>query len=132
MLAARRGMRRRWSRFVGSSALVVAIATIVACGPTIEQLNLRPDKFYQQKVSFRGQISRMQIVGGDTLLELADPHERLILVRTSRPVEYQVGDWVKVTGVLVPEARVADRTVYDVVTAEEIDSARAPFLPNLM
>jgi hypothetical protein len=39
---------------------------------------------------------------------------------------------VKVEGVLVPEARVADVVLYDVVTAERIRRTREPRLPNLM
>ena len=43
-----------------------------------------------------------------------------------------MGDWVKVEGVLVPEARVGDRVLYDVVVAEtSVSRTRAPRFPDL-
>jgi hypothetical protein len=52
-------------------------------------------------------------------------------VRTAGSVEVVPGDWVKIEGVLVPEARVGGKLVYDVVQAESVSTARAPFLRDL-
>jgi hypothetical protein len=38
---------------------------------------------------------------------------------------------VAATGVLVPETRIGDQVVYDVLMAEELDGARAPWLDRL-
>jgi hypothetical protein len=118
-------------RFLGRVALLSAV-TLAACGTSIRDLNLRPDKHYQQKLSVTGRIMRTQVVGGDTLLEIADPADNRLLVRLSTPFDATVGDWVKVTGVLVPEARVDDSVLYDVLTAEDISHARSPWFQNLM
>ena len=66
------------------AALLVAVA-LAACSTTIRDLNLRPEKHYQQKV----------------------------------------------TGVFVPDARVAETNIYDVVTAEEISRTGAPWFPDV-
>jgi hypothetical protein len=110
---------------------VLAIA-LPGCGVSISSINARPDKYYQHKVAFRGRIARMQFLPHDTLLELADDQGRRILVRSADPVEATTGDWVHVEGILVPEARVADVVLYDVVTAERVSPTRAPRLLDLM
>jgi hypothetical protein len=107
-------------------------AVLVGCAADIPELNQRPTKYYQQVVSFRGRVSRMQQLEGEVLLEVADPHEHRILVRVPTPVEVSVDDWVKVKGVLVPEARVGGRVVYDVVMAESVEKAREPWLGWLL
>jgi uncharacterized membrane protein YcgQ (UPF0703/DUF1980 family) len=119
---------------VAARVLLVAFvaAVLAGCAPAIPELNQRPTKYYQQAVSFRGRVSRMQRLDGETLLEVADPHEHRILVRVPTPVDVGVDDWVKVKGVLVPEARVGGRVVYDVVMAESVDKARAPWLGWLL
>ena len=121
--------RRRSSALLGA---LLAAATVAGCATKIRDLALRPDKHYQEKLSVKGRIARMQVVGGDTLLEIADRDGRRLLVRTAQPVPAGVGDWVRVTGVLVPEARVGDTTLYDVLTAEEISATRGPWLPQIM
>src|SRR5262245_32138841 len=121
----------RLRRFLACVALLFA-TLLAACGPTIRDLNLRPEKHYQEKLSVKGRILRMQEVGSDTLLEISDTRDSRLLVRSSRPVSSAVGDWVTVTGVLVPEARVGDSVLYDVLTAEDVSGARAPWFPNLM
>jgi hypothetical protein len=108
------------------------VGGLAACAPTISAINARPEKYYQKKVTFRGQITRTQALTGETLLEVADGHGSRILVRATEPVEEVPGDWVRVDGMLVPEARVADRVLYDVVTAERIRRSRAPRFLNLM
>ena len=118
-------MRRRW-------LLVLALSVAVAgCGAGIADLNAKPNKFYQQSVSFKARISRMQSLDGETLLEVADAQEHRIFVRTSGPVDVGVDEWVKITGTLVPEARVGGKIVYDIVMADSVESARAPLLRNL-
>jgi hypothetical protein len=111
------------------SALTFALA---GCAPSISGINARPDKYYQHKVKFTGRIERTQYLPHDTLLEVSDERGGRILVRSAEPVEASIGDWVKVEGVLVPEARVADVVLYDVVTAERITPTRAPRLPDFM
>src|SRR5512132_1184146 len=109
--------------------LAVTIAgALAACGLSIPDINARPDKYYQHKISFVGRIARSQVLSPDTLLEIADVRDHRILVRATSPVDATTGDWVKVTGVLVPQALVGDNTVYDVVTAEKIRRTRAPRL----
>jgi hypothetical protein len=111
------------------SALALGVA---ACAPSISTINARPDKYYQHKMKVTGRVERIQFLPHDTLLELADPRGGRIIVRSTDPVEASAGDWVRVEGVLVPEARVADVVLYDVVVAERITPARAPRFVDLM
>ena len=53
-------------------------------------------------------------------------------MRARGKVDVSVGDWVEVEGVLVPETRVHDVVLYDVVVAEDLERTRAPRLPNFM
>jgi hypothetical protein len=119
-------------RFFGRVALLSVVALVGCWNPTIRDLNLRPDKHYQEKLSVTGRIMRTQTVGEDTLFEIADTRDSRVLVRSSRPIDATVGDWVKVTGVLVPEARVGDTVLYDVLTAEDVSRTGSPWFPNLM
>jgi hypothetical protein len=115
--------------------LLPAVAFTIAlagCAASISGINARPDKYYQHKVTFTGRIERTQYLPHDTLLEVSDERGGRILVRSADPVEAATGDWVKVEGILVPEARVADVVLYDVVTAERVRPTRAPRLRNLM
>lgn len=120
-------MRRSGS----ASALLLATALLAGCGTSIGGVNLRPELYYQQEITLRGRITRMQTVGGITLLELADAREHRILVRVDGQPTQAIGDWVKATGVLVPETRVGDQVVYDVLQAETLDGASAPWLDRL-
>jgi hypothetical protein len=64
---------------------------------------------------------------------VADAHGARILVRTTSPVDAEVGDWVRVEGVLVPESHVVDGgTLYDVIVAEKVSRTRAPRFTNLL
>ena len=110
--------------------LLVAVA-LAACSTTIRDLNLRPEKHYQQKVTVVGYITRMQSVGGETLMELTGDRDSRVLIRAPGLVDVHVGDWVKVTGVFVPDARVAETNIYDVLTAEEISKTGGPWLPDI-
>lgn len=131
MLAAQGRMRFRGRGRVALGATLMSIV-LAACSPTIGDLNLRPEKHYQETVKFKGQVTRMQMAGGDTILEVADPREDRILVRVTGAAEVGVSDWVKVSGILVPEARIGDRTLYDVVIAEDVSTTGAPWFPNLL
>jgi hypothetical protein len=124
-------MQRR-RRFSGRVTLLSAVMLAACSSTNIRDLNLRPDKHYEQKLTVSGRVMRMQAVGDDTLLEIADPRDSRVLVRASHPVDATVGDWVKVTGVLVPEARVGDTVLYDVLTAEDISHTGSPWFPDLM
>jgi regulator of protease activity HflC (stomatin/prohibitin superfamily) len=120
----------RWAlAAVGSVALAAAL---VGCSNTIGDLNLRPENHYEEKVSFKGRIVRRETVGSETLLEVADEREARILVQVKGPVSEEIDEWVKIEGVLVPEARVGSQVLYDVVVADDVSSTRAPLLPNLM
>lgn len=131
MLAAqgRMGFRRRGRVAVAAACMSIALG---ACGPNIGDLNLRPELHYQQTVKIKGEVTRMQTAGGDTVLELADSREDRILVRVTGTPSVGIGEWVKVEGILVPEARVGDRTLYDVVVAEDVSGSSAPWFANLL
>ncbi|MCW5892409.1 MAG: hypothetical protein KIT14_17950 [bacterium] len=116
---------------VAVAAALVSLA-LTACSPGIGELNLRPELHYQQTVKIKGEVTRMQTVDGDTVLEIADARENRILIRVTGPAKVGVGEWVKVEGILVPEARVGDRTLYDVVVAEDVSGSSAPWFPNLL
>lgn len=124
---------RRPHMLVHRVGLLALLATgLVACWIGIPDLNTHPSKYYQESVSFTARVSRMQRLAGDeTLFELADAHEHRILAHITTPTDVQTDDWVKVTGVLVPEARIGDRIVYDVVEAESVEGTSAPWLRNL-
>ena len=118
---------------LGRSLFVVVLAAALsACGATISGINARPDKYYDHKVSFTGRIQRMQFLAHETLLELADARGGRIIVKSAEPVEAEVGEWAEVTGVLVPEMRVEDVVVYDVIAAEKVRRTRPPRFIDLM
>ena len=119
-------MRR--GRLLALAALGVALA---GCTVGIAELNGQPTKHYQESVSFRARVSRMQTLGGETLLELADAQEHRIFVRIDGTPDVEPDDWVKVTGTLVPEARVGGKIVYDIVQVESITKTGAPWFRNL-
>ena len=124
-------MRLR-QRFLGLVAALCSVAALAACATQIHDLNLRPEKHYQQKLTVVGRVMRLQVIGDETLLEISDQGANRLLVRLGRPADVSVGDWVKVTGVLVPDARVGDTAVYDVLMAEEISTTSGPWLPEIM
>jgi uncharacterized membrane protein YcgQ (UPF0703/DUF1980 family) len=113
-------------------ALLLVSMLLAACSASISEVNARPEKFYQKQISFTGRVTRTQSFSAESLLEIADSRGGRILVRTRGSVEAKVGDWVEVEGILVPETRVNDVVVYDVVVAESVERARAPRLRNLM
>lgn len=110
-----------------SCALLVA-----ACGQTITDINLRPDRHYQKSVRFIGQVSRFERLPGEMLLELVGQRGGRILVKSTEGIEVQAGDWVSVKGLLVPEARVGDAVLYDVVVAEHVSPRGPPRIPDFM
>lgn len=118
-------------RFRNVAAVLVVAAALTGCENRIPAINARPAQYYEKKVAFTGRIDRTQELPGETLLEIADADAHRILVRTEQPVEAGVGDWVKVKGIMVPEAKVAGRVIPDVVVAESIGKTRAPFFRNL-
>ena len=126
---ASRRSRMRLRRLALPFALAAGLG---ACGPTISSINARPDKFYQHKVKFTGRIARTQVLPGETLLEIADRRGARIIVRSTAPVEAGADDWVKVTGLLVPETRVGDAVLYDIVLADRIVRTHAPRFMGLM
>ncbi|HLK12151.1 MAG TPA: hypothetical protein VKW76_12305 [Candidatus Binatia bacterium] len=119
----------RAAQITWGAALVLALS---ACGsPTIRDLNASPSRYYQHKVTIVGQISRVQELGGEALIELVGPEDMRIYVRAPTPLPAAIGDWVKITGVLVPEAQIGGRTVYDVLQAEETRPTRPPRFRHL-
>jgi hypothetical protein len=97
----------------------------------IAELNARPTKHYEEAVSFKARVSRIQTLPGETLLEVADAREHRIFVRAEGTLDVHPDDWVRVKGTLVPEASVGGKIVYDVVRAESVESASAPWFRNL-
>ena len=117
----------------GAPLVAIALAVLLsACGTNISTINARPDKYYEHKVKFRGRIERTQYLEHDTLLEVSDTHGGRIIVRVAEAVDAQTGDWVKIEGVLVPEARIADAVLYDIIAAEKVSRTRAPRFVGLM
>ena len=119
-------------RAIPPLALIISALALAACGPTISDINLRPDRHYQKTVYFIGQVSRLERLPGETLLEVVGQRGGRILVKSTEPVEVQSGDWVSVKGLLVPEARVGDAVLYDVVVAERVSPRGPPRLPDFM
>jgi hypothetical protein len=118
-------------RLPGVFAVAVLSAGLAACGSGITDINARPAKHYQEQVNFKGRVARMQRLSSETLLEVEDTRGSRILVRAAEAPDVATGDWIRVRGILVPEARVGDRVLYDVVQAERIGRARRPRLRNL-
>ena len=112
-------------------ALIVLGVALGGCSTGIPQLNARPNKYYEQSVSFRARVSRIQALPGETLLELADAQEHRIFARVDGSVEVKPDDWVKVSGILVPETRIGGKIVYDVVRVDSITTTYAPWLRQL-
>jgi uncharacterized membrane protein YcgQ (UPF0703/DUF1980 family) len=111
---------------------ILALVLLSACAPSISGINARPDKYYQHKVTLTGRVARMQFLPHETLLEIADARGGRILVRSAEAVDAETGDWVRVEGVLVPEAHVEEVVLYDVVAAERVSRTRAPRFKDLM
>jgi len=105
---------------------------LAACGTDLRAVNARPEKYYQKTLHVRARVARLQRLPGEVLIELADARGNRILVRAPEPFEYERGDWVRTSGILVPEARVGGATVYDVIMAEEFSRSSAPRFENLM
>lgn len=118
-------------RIVGLVVALAVASLFSGCGATVSKVNQRPAHYYQKTVKLRGQIVEMQNLTGETLLEIADERGSRILVQVKGPTEHATGDWVKVRGLLVPEARVGDRVLYDVVVADDIGPSRAPRFRNV-
>ena len=112
-------------------AYVALAVGLGGCGVGISELNIHPTKHYEESISFKARVSRVQALPGETLLEVADAQEHRIFVRADGTVDVQPDDWVKVKGMLVPEARVGGKIVYDVVQAESVEPTSAPWLRNL-
>ena len=119
---------RRCAAFV---ALAAALAGCSLLPVGIAELNARPTKHYEQPVSFKARVSRIQVLPGETLLEVADAREHRIFVRVAGTVDLHPDDWVKVKGILVPESRVGGKIVYDVLQAEDVSETGAPWFRNL-
>src|SRR5215470_18082771 len=113
------------------AAIVVLGLALGGCSVNITDLNAKPTKYYQETVSIRGRVSRIQRLTNEVVFELADAQEHRILVHTTAPFEMETDDWVEVKGIFVPEARIGDKIVYDLLQAEEVSHARAPLLRNL-
>lgn len=122
-------------RSIRSLAVTLSFVVVAGCSyiapPDIADLNSNPHRYYQNKLKVVGQISRMQVIGGDVLLEVADAREKRVLVKASNAGDLKPSDWIKAQGLFVPEVKVGDQTVYDAVMAEEITKTRAPMFRNL-
>ena len=109
-------------------ALVVAVP---ACRPSISGINARPEQFYQNKLKLRGRIVRTQELPGATLIEVVDENGSRLLVSTTKPLDAKVGEWVKIVGVLVPETKVGDTPLYDVLQAEQVEHTSPPWFQDI-
>jgi hypothetical protein len=109
-------------------ALVVAVS---ACKPSVSRINARPEQYYQNKLTVHARIVRMQELQGAALLEVVDKTGARILVSATAPIEATVGDWVKIEGVFVPETKLGDTPLYDVLQAEHVDRTSAPWFQDL-
>ena len=122
-------------RSLRSLAVSLSCLAVVGCSyiapPDIADLNSNPHRYYQTKLKVVGQISRMQVIGNEVLLEVADAREKRVLVRAENAGDLKPSDWIKASGLFVPEIKIGTQTVYDAVMAEEITKTRAPFFRNL-
>jgi starvation-inducible outer membrane lipoprotein len=119
-------------RVVPPLLLLACALALAACSKNIGDINLRPDRYYQQTVRFMGQVSRLEKLSSVTLLEVVSQRGSRILVKSEKPVDAESGDWVSVKGLLVPEARVGDAVLYDVVVAEDVSRRGPPRIPDFM
>ena len=126
MLPARSRMRHAALLLFALLALPLA-----GCSPSIADLNARPEKYYTHRVKVVGYIERTQFLRHGTLLEVSDTRGRRLIVRSVEPVDAQTGDWVRIEGVFAPEVTVEDATLYDVLSAEQVERTRAPRFQNL-
>lgn len=114
------------------SALLVCSLALLGCGQTISGINARPDRHYQKQVRFMGQVGRIERFPTETLMEVVGRRGGRILVKSEEALEVESGDWVSVSGLLVPETRVGDAVVYDVVLAERVTRRGPPRIPDFM
>lgn len=111
-----------------SAVLLVALLA-VACNPSLGQLNLRPEKYYQDTVRVKARVARVQRLAGETLLELEDQRHHRLLARVEGDFSVAVDEWVKAKGVFVHDIRVGDAILYDVLAVEDISTTGSPWLP---
>jgi len=111
---------------LGRLVLAGFVASLVlGCGPNVGSINANPRKYYEEQVSVRGRVSRRQIVDDQALLELADAHERRILALVPATDAPDIGDRVKVKGVLVADRSLGGVVVYDVIVTDRAPRPRA-------
>jgi len=111
-----------------SAVLLVALVA-AACNPSVGQLNLRPEKYYQDTVKVKARVARIQRLDGDTLLELEDQRHHRLLARVTGDFEVAVDHWVKAKGVFVHDLRVGGTVFYDVLAVDDISTTGSPWLP---
>jgi hypothetical protein len=116
---------------VRTLASTLLLAALAGCSATIADLNSHPTKHYQSDVTVTGQVTRLQTVGDEVLIEIADARDKRILLRAKAPTDLKPTDWVKAHGLFVPEAKIGQQIVYDAVLAEDIQPAKPPTFRNL-
>jgi hypothetical protein len=119
-------------RLMRPAVVALLVSLLAGCGQTVSQINARPDRHYQKTVRFVGQVGRLERLPGETLLEVVGERGARILVKSTEPLDVHSGDWVSVTGLLVPETRVGDAVLYDVVVAEHVKPRGPPRIPDIM
>lgn len=112
-----------------SAVPLVALVAAAACNPSVGQLNLRPEKYYQDTVKVKARVARIQRLDGDTLLELEDQRHHRLLARVTGDFEVAVDHWVKAKGVFVHDLRVGGTVFYDVLAVDSISTTGSPWLP---
>jgi hypothetical protein len=111
--------------------LIALVLAFSAWRPSVSGINKKPEQYYQKQLKVTGRITRAQELPGATLLELVDADGARLLVSTTGPLEAKVGDWVKAEGILVPETKLGDTPLYDVLQAEHVDRVSAPWFQDL-
>lgn len=117
------------TRAIGRTvAGLLLLALLAGCGVGVGDLNANPPKFYEEQVEITARVSRLQVVDGEAVLELADDEGRRILavIPPATAETPTVGDWLKITGVFVADRRVGDTLLYDVVVAERVKRRGKP------
>ena len=126
-----RGTRPTLMYVIRIVTAALLVTQLTACGVTLADLNSHPTKHYQSDVTVTGEVSRIQVVGDEVLLEIADARDKRMLIRAKSPVDVKPTDWIKATGIFVPEAKIGQQTIYDAILADDISPTKPPMLRNL-
>jgi hypothetical protein len=111
------------SRLPFGTAILLAIAVLASCGPSVGSINGRPDQFYGKRISLTGRIGDVLLrdgAGKAVVFHLVAGNGGRIIVVTSRGTSRRQGDRVRVRGTFAAEHTVGDKTFYDVVVTDRV------------